>query len=147
MTIQRVVTRSGEVAVTGIGYRPEGEVRADGRPLCDGPLAEEVRAVLGGGSLANDAVLGEDEDGPWRIQGDPTDAAFLVAERKLGITEQRRARFERLGEVPFTSERKLMTTIEADAGREGRIAVVTKGALTCCWPAAPASGSAPVRSR
>ena len=32
------------------------------------------------------------------------DAAFLVAERKLGITERRRARFERLGEVPFTSE-------------------------------------------
>ncbi|HEX5880439.1 MAG TPA: cation-translocating P-type ATPase, partial [Actinomycetota bacterium] len=128
MTIQRVVTRSGEVTVTGIGYRPEGDLRADGHPLSDGPLLDEVRAVLGGGSLANDAVLGEDDDGQWRIQGDPTDAAFLVAERKLGITEQRRARFERVGEVPFTSERKLMTSIEVDAGREGRIAVVTKGA-------------------
>jgi magnesium-transporting ATPase (P-type) len=128
MTVQRVVTRSGEVAVTGIGYRPEGELRVDGRPLSDGPLLEEVRAVLSGGSLANDAVLGEDDDGQWRIQGDPTDAAFLVAERKLGITEQRRARFERVGEVPFTSERKLMTSIEVDAARQGRIAVVTKGA-------------------
>jgi Ca2+-transporting ATPase len=127
MTIQRVVTRSGEVAVTGIGYRPEGDLRADGHPLSDGPLLEEVRAVLGGGSLANDAVLGE-QDGQWMIQGDPTDAAFLVAERKLGITEQRRARFERVGEVPFTSERKLMTSIEVDAARQGRIAVVTKGA-------------------
>jgi magnesium-transporting ATPase (P-type) len=127
MTIQRVVTRSGEVAVTGIGYRPEGELLVGDRPLSDGPLAEEVRAVLGGGSLANDAVLVE-EDGQWRIQGDPTDAAFLVAERKLGITEQRRARFERVGEVPFTSERKLMTSIEVDAARQGRIAVVTKGA-------------------
>jgi P-type Ca2+ transporter type 2C len=128
MTVQRVVTRSGEVAVTGIGYRPEGELRVDGRPLSDGPLLEEVRAVLSGGSLANDAVLGEVDDGQWRIQGDPTDAAFLVAERKLGITEQRRARFERVGEVPFTSERKLMTSIEVDAARQGRIAVVTKGA-------------------
>jgi calcium-translocating P-type ATPase len=127
MTIQRVVTRSGEVEVTGTGYRPEGEVRIEGELLGDGPLLEEVRVVLGGGSLANDAVLRND-GGEWTVQGDPTDAAFLVAERKLGITEQRTARFTRVGEVPFTSERKLMSSIEADAAREGRIAVVTKGA-------------------
>jgi P-type Ca2+ transporter type 2C len=127
MTIQQVVTRSGEVTVTGIGYRPEGELLAGGRPLTDGPLAEEVRVVLGGGSLANDAVLAE-QGGQWTVQGDPTDAAFLVAERKLGITQQRRARFRRLGEVPFSSERKLMSTIEADRDREGQVAVVTKGA-------------------
>jgi len=83
--------------------------------------------VLAGGSLANDAVLRENE-GVWTIQGDPTDAAFLVAERKLGITQQRVARFARVGEVPFTSERKLMSSIEADASREGQIAIVTKGA-------------------
>jgi P-type Ca2+ transporter type 2C len=75
-----VVTRSGEVVVTGIGYRPEGEVGVGDRPLGDGPLLEEVRVVLGGGSLANDAVLHND-DGQWAIQGDPTDAAFLAAER------------------------------------------------------------------
>jgi P-type Ca2+ transporter type 2C len=127
MTIQRVVTRSGEVTVTGIGYRPAGEFRAGDQPLDDGPLLDEVQAVLAGGSLANDAVLGE-QDGRWAIQGDPTDAAFLVAERKLGITEERRARFTRLDEVPFTSERKLMSSIEADSARAGQIAVVTKGA-------------------
>src|SRR5918992_3006929 len=127
MTIQRVVTRSGEVEVTGIGYRPEGEIRIDDAPISDGPLLDEVRVVLGAGSLANDAVLRHD-DGEWTIQGDPTDAAFLVAERKLGITEQRMARFKRVGEVPFTSERKLMSSIEADASRQGQIALVTKGA-------------------
>jgi P-type Ca2+ transporter type 2C len=127
MTIQRVVTRSGEVTVTGIGYRPEGEFRVGDQPLSDGPLLDEVQAVLAGGSLANDAVL-ERRDGQWTIQGDPTDAAFLVAERKLGITEQRQARFTRLDEVPFTSERKLMSSIEADSAREGQVAVVTKGA-------------------
>ena len=127
MTIQRVVTRSGEVALTGIGYRPDGEVRVGDQPLQDGPLLDEVRIVLAGGSLANDAAL-RDDDGEWTIQGDPTDAAFLVAERKLGITVQRQARFTRVDEVPFTSERKLMSSIEADSGREGRINVVTKGA-------------------
>jgi magnesium-transporting ATPase (P-type) len=128
MTIERVVTGSGEVEVTGSGYRPEGELRRDGRPLDEGPLLDEVRAVLGAGSLANDAVLRE-EDGEWTIQGDPTDAAFLVAEAKVaGLPEVRAARFERVGEIPFTSERKLMTTLEADAEDAGGIDVVTKGA-------------------
>ena len=131
MTIIRVVTPSGEVELTGTGYRPEGEVRRDGRPVdaeeADRELVEEVRFVLGGGSLANDAVL-RSEDGEWTIQGDPTEGAFLVAEAKIGITDQRRARFTRVGEVPFSSERRLMTTLESDVEREGRIDVVTKGA-------------------
>ena len=135
MTIEKIVTPSGEVDVTGSGYRPDGELQIDGRPLDDPVILEEVRSVLRGGSLANDAVLREDADG-WTIQGDPTEAAFLVAEAKIGITEARILRFERVGEIPFTSERKLMTTFEADDEREGRIAVVTKGApdvlLTRC---------------
>ncbi|MGH9212525.1 MAG: cation-translocating P-type ATPase [Acidimicrobiales bacterium] len=131
MTIERVVTRSGEAAVTGTGYSPEGAVVVDGQPLRDGPQFDEVRYVLGGGSLANDAVLHREEvgdDGGWTIQGDPTDAAFLVAEIKAGIAEERQERFTRVGEVPFTSERKLMTSIESDRSQDGRAAVVTKGA-------------------
>ena len=127
MTIQKVVTRSGEIDVTGTGYRPVGGLLVDGQPLEHGPLLEEVRFVLGGGSLASDASLRE-QDGEWIVQGDPTEAAFLVAERKAGIAEERNARFDRVGEVPFTSERKLMSTLQADAANEGRVAVVTKGA-------------------
>ncbi|MFO7280598.1 MAG: calcium-translocating P-type ATPase [Thermoanaerobacterales bacterium] len=131
MTITTVVTGSGEVELTGSGYSPEGEVLVDGRPLdaegADAALAEEVAFVLGGGSLASDAVLRE-EDGVWTVQGDPTEGAFLVAEAKLGITETRRARFRRVAEVPFSSERRMMTTLQADHERGGRIDVVTKGA-------------------
>ena len=127
MTIVTVVTPSSQIEVTGTGYRPQGGVMVDGRPLEDPVLLDEVRFVLGGGSLANDAVLRE-EDGIWTIQGDPTEAAFLVAEAKIGLTEERRGRFERVGEIPFTSERKLMTTFQSDARREGRVGIVTKGA-------------------
>jgi P-type Ca2+ transporter type 2C len=128
MTIEKVVTPSVEAEVTGSGYRPEGELRVDGRPLDDPVLLGEVHAVLVGGSLANDAVLRE-EGGAWTIQGDPTEAAFLVAEAKVaGLHEAREARFERLAEVPFTSERKLMSTIEADLEGELGVAIVTKGA-------------------
>jgi len=128
MTIEKVVTGSGEVDVTGSGYRPDGELRVDGHPLDDAVLLDEVRAVLAGGSLANDAVLRE-EEGEWTIQGDPTEAAFLVAEAKVeGLAEMRRARFERVGEVPFSSERKLMSTVHTDLEGEPGVAVVTKGA-------------------
>ncbi len=135
MTIEVIVTASGEVGVTGSGYRPEGELQVDGRPLTDAVVFDEVRFVLGGGSLANHASLRQTDEG-WVIQGDPTEAAFLVAEAKIGLTEERQARFERVDEIPFTSERKMMTTIAADAERAGRFAVVTKGApdvlLTRC---------------
>jgi magnesium-transporting ATPase (P-type) len=128
MTIQEAVTPSGDVEVTGSGYRPEGELRADGHILGDGPLLQEVRALIGAGCLANDAVL-EQDHGEWRIQGDPTEASFLVAEAKIeGLAEARRTRFARVGEVPFTSERKLMTTLQTDTEDAGGIDVVTKGA-------------------
>jgi P-type Ca2+ transporter type 2C len=128
MTIQDAVTPSGDVEVTGSGYRPQGELRADGHVLGEGALLEEVRVLIGAGSLANDAVLVQDH-GEWRIQGDPTEAAFLVVEAKIeGLAETRRTRFERVGEVPFTSERKLMTTLQTDTEDAGGIDVVTKGA-------------------
>jgi P-type Ca2+ transporter type 2C len=128
MTIEKVVTPSGEADVTGSGYRPDGELRTDGHPLDDAALLDEVRAVLVGGSLANDAELRE-ANGEWTIQGDPTEAAFLVAEAKVaGLHEERTSRFERLDEVPFTAERKLMSTVEADLTGELGVAVVTKGA-------------------
>lgn len=128
MTIGRVVTASGEVLVSGGGYRPEGTVEYDGAPLEPGTAVwTETVYVLGGGSLAGNATLRE-EDGEWVIQGDPTEAAFLVAEVKLGTQERRAERFHRVAEIPFTSERRLMTSLESDATRAGRLAVVTKGA-------------------
>jgi Ca2+-transporting ATPase len=129
MTIQRVVTASGEVTLTGVGYRPDGEVHGpdvDGGPLTDERLLREVAMVLGGGSLANDAQLVED-DGEWTVQGDPTEGAFLVAAHKLAGTVDRVAEFERRGEVPFTSERKLMSAL-VDPPGDGAWALVTKGA-------------------
>jgi potassium/sodium efflux P-type ATPase len=127
MTIVSVVTPSGEVEITGSGYLPEGELTAGGQAVEDPSLVDEVALVLIGGSLANDAVLREEEGG-WVVQGDPTEAAFLVAEAKLGMAESRRARYQRVGEIPFTSERKLMTALAVDADRDGRIDIVTKGA-------------------
>ena len=126
MTIRRVATASGVTDVTGAGYAPIGTVHHHGEPVTGVKLAEDI-VVLSGGSLASNADLSR-RDGSWQIQGDPTEAAFLVAERKLGVRDRRVRRFERVGEVPFTSERKLMSTIEADHEHAGERVVITKGA-------------------
>ena len=111
MTIQRVVTRSGDVDVTGTGTAPTASCASTARRSSPARSLEEVRAVLGGGSLANDASCAR-RTARGRIQGDPTEAAFLVAERKARLRRGAPERFERVGEVPFTSERKLMSTLQ-----------------------------------
>lgn len=128
MTIQRVATGSGTSRVTGVGYAPDGEVlAADGEELPAGQLAEDI-VVLSGGSLAGSAQLRRGADGQWDIQGDPTEAAFLVAERKLGVHERRDRRFDLEREIPFTSERKMMSTIQIDHEHDGERVLIAKGA-------------------
>ncbi|MCC7285943.1 MAG: cation-translocating P-type ATPase [Burkholderiaceae bacterium] len=129
MTIQRVVTAAGAARVTGVGYAPEGRVeRERGGAAPDAAMRAEHLVVLGGGSLAGNADLREGGAGVWEIQGDPTEAAFLVAERKLGGHERRARRFERVRELPFTSERKMMSTVEIDHEQGDARVLVCKGA-------------------
>jgi potassium/sodium efflux P-type ATPase len=128
MTIERLMTASGDARVTGVGYVPEGRVEVDGEALQDEAQRAEAILVLCGGSLAGNAQLRRTDSGEWEIQGDPTEAAFLVAERKLGVHERREQRFERVGEIPFTSERKMMSTIELDHEHGGERVLVAKGA-------------------
>ncbi|HRO60458.1 MAG TPA: cation-translocating P-type ATPase [Burkholderiaceae bacterium] len=138
MTIERVMTASGEARVTGVGYAPQGVVEAHGddagradagrAELRDEAQRAEAILVLSGGSLAGNAQLNQVAEGRWEIQGDPTEAAFLVAERKLGVHERRERRFDRIAELPFTSERKMMSTIELDHEHGDERVLVAKGA-------------------
>ena len=128
MTIERVMTASGATRVTGVGYAPLGQVEFEGARLAAGPLHAENVVVLSGGSLAGNAALQQGAGGGWEIHGDPTEAAFLVAERKLGAHERREQRFERIGEIAFTSERKMMSTIVRDHEHGDQVVVIAKGA-------------------
>jgi Ca2+-transporting ATPase len=136
MTVRTVVTASGRVDFTGTGYAPVGDVQVHGGASLDGALRLELQRALTIADRANNAVL-QEHDGRWIVEGDPTEGALLVAARKAGLTDEALdARFERIGELPFSSERKLMTTINADVEREGGLLVFTKGApdvlLTRC---------------
>lgn len=124
MTLREVVTASGRVKLSGTGYEPTGEVRL--LASSDDDVMAEVQRVIGAGVLANNAQL-EQVDGTWQIQGDPTEAAFLVAERKLEGLSDRVSGYQREGEAPFDSERKLMSVLGRN--RElGVTRVFSKGA-------------------
>ncbi|SFU54327.1 cation-translocating P-type ATPase [Nitrosospira multiformis] len=152
MTVRVVVTASGRIEMTGTGYSPKGEVRryspldnkeypdnllqtdpvvieedkAGGR--IEGALRHEFERALTIADRASNAVLQHDVDG-WRVQGDPTEGALIVAARKAGVeADALDEQFERVSELPFSSERKLMTTLHVDAKKRECLLVFTKGA-------------------
>jgi Ca2+-transporting ATPase len=136
MTVRVVVTATGRVTLEGSGYAPEGSVRPDGGGAIDGALRVEVERALAVADRANNASV-DHRDGRWTVHGDPTEGALLVAARKCGLSSaDLDRRLPRVGEVPFSSERKLMSTIHRDTGQEHAGIVFTKGApdvlLTRC---------------
>jgi Ca2+-transporting ATPase len=136
MTVRAIVTASGRVTFGGSGYSPEGKVEREGGGSIEGLLRLELERALAVADRASNATVRE-RDGRWTVQGDPTEGALLVAARKAGISaDALDERLPRVGEVPFSSERKLMSTIHRHAEREDRGVVFTKGApdvlLTRC---------------
>jgi len=128
MTVRRIVTASGCTVLSGTGYAPFGEVHLDDDASNNGALEFELARAMTAADRANNAILQEHE-GRWTVQGDPTEGALIVAARKTGLLPRMLdARYARVVEVPFSSERKLMTTIHTDAERRDRIIVTTKGA-------------------
>lgn len=128
MTVRTVVSASGRAELTGAGYDPAGDILLNGKPLGDGDLRFEVRRTLAAATLANNAQLSH-ENGTWNVMGDPTEGALLVAARKAGIdADYIDRRFKRVGEVPFSSERKLMSTVQTDSENPHLVNVLVKGA-------------------
>jgi Ca2+-transporting ATPase len=128
MTVRVVVTASGRLSIDGTGYAPVGEVRRNGGGAIDGPLRFELVRALAAADRANNAVL-QERNARWIVEGDPTEGALIVAARKAGLEDEALdARFSRVAEVPFSSERKLMSTIHTDAEQQERLLAFTKGA-------------------
>jgi len=109
MTVRTLHVGGTTFAVTGAGYEPAGELQLAGRAVA---MPAEVRDLLVAAALACDAQLSYSADDGWRVRGDPTEGALLVAARKAGLEKaELDARFPRVDEVPFTSESKRMTTL------------------------------------
>ncbi|MBV9117294.1 MAG: HAD-IC family P-type ATPase, partial [Acetobacteraceae bacterium] len=116
MMVTSVVTAEAAYDVTGDGYAPEGEVKADGQPIGAAP---EVLTLMGRVSLlCNDAELFK-EDGNWKVEGDPTEGALYPFATKLGMDRAAEAAAApRIDAIPFESEHKFMATLNRSADCE-----------------------------
>ncbi|MGE5215806.1 MAG: cation-translocating P-type ATPase [Chloroflexota bacterium] len=111
MTVRKIFVAGHTVLVSGSGYDPQGDFTDGGQAVEPrGPLA----LLLQAGVLASDAGLVRDREHGWKIKGDPTEAALVVAAAKAGFDKSvLDAEFPRVQEIPFTSESKRMTTLHA----------------------------------
>ncbi len=148
MTVTKLFVGEEVFEVTGEGYEPAGEIRGASGVKTEGTasssstasitpdsssLSPGLRELLSAAVLCNGATL-KQEEGSWRIFGDPTEGALLVAAAKAGLRmEELEPSHHFLGEIPFDPERKMMTIVRQSP--HGPVAYV-KGApdvlLTRC---------------
>ena len=129
MTVERIVTPSGEVQLTGTGYEPKGKMLGLGGDAIEesAPVNAEALRTIAVGAFANDGDLRQNDAGQWEIVGDPTEVSLVVASRKIKA-DRALGKLDRVAEVPFTSERKRMAVIGKDSSDNGNLSVYAKGA-------------------
>lgn len=110
MTVTSVYTDGQIFQITGTGYAPEGEFLGQDGSKVSPQAGGSLHLALAGGLLNSDAQMEKTEKG-YRIIGDPTEGALVVAAAKAGLTrEASRQDSPRVAEIPFDSDRKMMTT-------------------------------------
>jgi magnesium-transporting ATPase (P-type) len=123
MMVVSAVTAQSAYEVTGNGYSPEGGVKKNGKPAGKDPVLELIGRVS---TLCNDAELFEQE-GVWKVEGDPTEGALYPFASKLGMNRQaEQSAYPRIDAIPFESEHKFMATLHEAA--DGKQFLLVKGA-------------------
>lgn len=139
MTVREIFTGGKCWQVTGEGYAPYGEFLLNGEACGQSP---ELIMTLRSGALCNNAKLFSKQPAhekvvelpsqaadDWKIEGDPTEAAIVVAAAKAGFNAKMLAKtFRRLKEYPFESERRMMSVV-CEKNNEKTKAVYCKGAV------------------
>jgi len=115
MTVQNIFINQKTLKVTGVGYEPTGTFLLEDK--ASNPLdVEDLQTLLKIAALCNDSGLEKKEE-KWTVKGDPTEGALIVAAAKAGLQKEDLENKEpRIGEVPFSSERKRMTTVHETSG-------------------------------
>jgi Ca2+-transporting ATPase len=124
MTVKLIYDGMHMHEVTGGGYEPKGEILHGGLTL-DAGSEEQLLRVLRIGALCNESSVYE-EEGYYKIEGDPTEAALIVSAMKAGLSvEEEKEKYRQLGIIPFESERGYMATFHRHAGKK---LILVKGA-------------------
>jgi cation-transporting P-type ATPase F len=130
MTVTTLVVAGEAYQVTGIGYEVDGAIERDGAAI-DVARAAPVREALLAGALCNDTRLARRDSGETVVEGDPTEAALLVAARKAGLDDDALAAWPRRDAIPFESQHMYMATLHA--GPDGPV-VYVKGSPDALLP-------------
>jgi Ca2+-transporting ATPase len=120
MTVRKIFVSEKTIEVTGTGYEPIGEFKVDGSAIS--PLEhEDLVLILRIGALCNNSSIDEST-----VLGDPTEGALLVAASKSSMKmDDVKKQYPRIAEIPFSSDRRLMTTVHKAAS--GRHIAYVKG--------------------
>jgi Ca2+-transporting ATPase len=125
MTVQEIHAGGDLFLASGTGYAPEGQFTRNGETVTPQECPALLECLISG-LLCNDAVLIKQEN-EWQIEGDPTEAALVVAGRKAGLEGlQLTADFPRLDTIPFESRYQYMATLHGNSDRQ---VVYLKGAV------------------
>lgn len=127
MTVTKVYLDDTVLDVTGTGYSPEGSIQLDGAEVDDSAVPS-LYTLLSIATLTNDAKI-EQDGGQYKVLGDPTEGALITLASKKQLTPQQHEKeYPRVQELPFDSERKMMTTFHENFLPDGKIAAFVKGA-------------------
>jgi magnesium-transporting ATPase (P-type) len=121
MTVRHIVTRAGRYDAEGTGYAPDGSIQHDDQTvsLDDHPDLQSLIEVM---AVCNDSEITQD-NGHWKVTGEPTEGALRTLARKAGFDDQK---YERLAVIPFESENKFMATLNRIP--EHGVRILVKGA-------------------
>ena len=117
MTVQLVYDGEHTYEITGSGYEPEGEILHEKMPVEPHEL-DTLLHVFRIGLLCNESAVYE-EEGQFRVDGDPTEASLIVSAIKAGMNpEKEKENYPRLGIIPFESDRGYMATLHEHNGKK-----------------------------
>lgn len=126
MTVVKVLADNKLIEVEGTGYEPVGDFKLEGSTITT-KESSGLKLLLTIAALANDAKL-DNSSGMYKIIGDPTEGALITLAGKAGIdSAELNHMYKRIEEIPFDSERKMMTTFHDMPNDEG-VSSFTKGA-------------------
>ena len=125
MTVREVYAAGLLYTVTGTGYNPKGDILDDKQQPVIEPSGT-LKDLLASIALCNNASLDVDDEGTWKVIGDPTEGALLTLAAKAGVPRESFAPgVQVVRELPFDSDRKRMTVLALD--EHGREIVHAKG--------------------